>query len=102
MQSRCDMPLIYLPNCGSPIILVAVRAPAASRTRAGEAVMRIKSKHVLMFAAAIIGLFAGGLLAAIRGGHVTVTDLLGNGRQNSGAAVTPICNPTPVAGADLE
>jgi hypothetical protein len=64
--------------------------------------MKIKSKHVLMFAAAIIGLFAGALVAAIRGGHVSVADLLGNAPKKSGAAVTPICNPTPVAGADLQ
>jgi hypothetical protein len=47
-----------------------------------------------------LGLLTGGLLAAVRGGEVSFARMTAG--QRSQAAISPICNPVPPAGIDMQ
>jgi hypothetical protein len=59
-----------------------------------------KSNQALSLVLVALGLLTGGLLAAVRGGDVSFARM--SAGQRSQAAVTPICNPVPPAGVDMQ
>lgn len=60
-----------------------------------------KSQRALLFMVVVLGLFVGGLLAASRDGQISFSSLFAASDRSAGS-VTPVCNPVPVAAADLD
>jgi hypothetical protein len=59
-------------------------------------------KNIAVLLLLMMGVASGALLAAVHDGRITLARSVGGGELHGRVAATPVCNPYPVEGMDLD